>query len=237
MQPSRIIVFSIFIFCIFKSSMAQEIITTDEEKWYVPVNIGQHMDLNSIDEDILSKTQGRKRFQKETLFTQPFLKQIEGERDLWLEQNNEKYREHFKYNKLFQIDKEHSVTVDIHGFSRTNIRLYVSFIYGHSRWHHYDILLKAFLIERDNYIDGVFKLKEQELRYSFTYNGVGHGTTSRGLEEKLGNDYVEYMGQSPQYRNIYYELHDIEVIIQDGIVKYLCTGRPDWMDSNMIQKQ
>lgn len=211
--------------------------TVDEEKWYAPINIGQHMDLNNIDEEILSKTQGRKIFQRETLFTQPFLKHIEGVRDHWLEQNNEKYRGQFNDHKLFQLDKAHAVTVDIHGFSKTNIRLYVSFIYGHSLWHHYDILLKAFLIERDDYIDGVFKLKELESRYSYTFKGARHGSTSTELEEKLGNNYFEYMGQSPQYRNIYYEQHDIEVVIQDDVVKYLCKGRPGWMNSNMIRKR
>ncbi len=211
--------------------------SVNEDKWYVPVNIGQHMDLNNIDEEILSKTQGRKMFQKETLFTQPFLKQIEGVRDHWLEQNNEKYREKFNDHKVFQLDKAHAVTVDIHGFSKTNVRFYVSFIYGHSRWHHYSILLKVFLIERDDYIDGVFSLRELESQYSFTFNGVGHGTTRKELEEILGSDYLEYRGQSPQYRNIYYQQHDIEVVLQDDLVKYLCKGRPGWMDSNIIQKR
>jgi len=47
----------------------------------------------------------------------------------------------------------------------------------------------------------------------------------------------EYMGQSPQYRNIYYEKEDIEIIIQDFIVKYIQKGKPGWMDTPMKYKK
>ncbi len=210
--------------------------SVNKEKWYIPVNIGQHIDRDNIHEEILSKTQGRTIFQTETLFTQSFRKQIEGERDLWLKKNNETYKARFKDHKRFQPDKTHEVSVDVHEFSKKNVRLDVSFVYGYSRWHQYHILLRAFRIERDDHIDAVFRLKELESRYTFTFKGVGHGTTSTELEKILGNNYFEYRGQSPQFRNIYYRQHDIEVVIQDDLVKYLCKGRPGWMDSNSIQE-
>ena len=77
------------------------------------------------------------------------------------------------------------------------VDIYIKFIYGHSRWHHFYILLKNFIVERDDYIDDIFDLDELEKLYSFTFKGVGHGTTAMEMGEILGSDYYEYMGQSP----------------------------------------
>ncbi|TSA25492.1 MAG: WG repeat-containing protein [Bacteroidetes bacterium] len=40
------------------------------------------------------------------------------------------------------------------------------------------------------------------------------------------------MGQSPQYRDLWYPDHNLEVVIQDGTVKYLQQGKPGWVDQS-----
>jgi hypothetical protein len=57
------------------------------------------------------------------------------------------------------------------------------------------------------------------------------------VEALLGGDYYEYAGQSPQYRNIYYEEYNLEIIIQNERVKYIQKGKPGWMDSEMKFKR
>ena len=48
-----------------------------EEKWYTPVDIGEHVDLNDIGEEKLNKTQVKEIFQRETIFKEEALKKYE----------------------------------------------------------------------------------------------------------------------------------------------------------------
>ena len=177
-------------------------------------------------------------FHGETVFQKEALNKYERLRDKWLENNGVDYQNQFKNDKVFFLDREnHPISANIHKFSKTKAKIYIQFIFGHSRWHHYYIILEDFIVERDPYIDEVFNLKELEKKYSYSFNGVAYGTTVQELEEILGRDYYEYMGQSPQYRNIYYEKYDLEIIIQDWIVKYIEKGKPTWMDTEMKFKK
>ena len=209
-----------------------------EKKWYTPVDIGQHIDSNGETEEKLSKAQVKEIFQKETIFRKESLKKYEKLRDKWIKNNGEEYINKFKNNKVFYLDrKNHPISANIYEFSKSKAKIYIKFIYGHSRWHHYYIILGSFLVERDPYIDEVFNLKELENKYSYSFKGVTHGTSAKEIEEILGSDYYEYAGQSPQYQNIYYEKYNIEIIIQDWAVKYVKEGKPSWMDTEMKFKR
>ena len=205
-----------------------------EEKWYTPVDIGEHVDLNNIGEKRLNKGQIKEIFQKGTILKDEALKQYEKLRDIWLEKNGTEYQNKFKDNKIFYLDRRnHPISADIYQFSESRAKIYIRFIYGHSRWHHYYIVLANLIVKRNRYIDEVFNLNELEKKYSYSFKGVIHGSTAQEVEKTLGRDYYEYAGQSPQYRNIYYEKHDLEIIIQDWRVKYIQKGKPNWMNTEM----
>ena len=228
---NKLILFTIGLLLMSQQSIA-------EEKWYTPVDIGQHIDSNEVIEEKLSKAQVKEIFQKETIFKIEALEKYEKLRDQWLETNREEYSNKFKNNKVFHLDKrDHPISANIYEFSKSKAKIYIKFIYGHSRWHHYYIILENFLVERNPYIDEVFNLNELEKIYSYSFKGVTHGTSANEVEEILGNDYYEYPGQSPQYRNVYYEKYNIEIIIQDWAVKYMQKGKPSWMDTEMNFKR
>ena len=71
-----------------------------EEKWYTPVDIGEHVDLNNIGEKRLNKGQIKEIFQKGTILKDEALKQYEKLRDIWLEKNGTEYQNKFKDNKI-----------------------------------------------------------------------------------------------------------------------------------------
>ena len=200
------------------------------EKWYSPVDIGQHVDSSAVAEEKLSKAQIKEIFQKGTIFRKEALKRYEKIKDNWLEDNRAEYLNKFKNDKIFSLDRrDHPISASIYQFSKSKAKIYIQFIFGHSRWHHYYIALGNFTAERDSYLDEVFDLDKLEKKYSYSFKGVAHGISAEEVEKILGRNYFEYAGQSPQYRNIYYEQYDIEIIIQDWRVKYIQHGKPNWM--------
>jgi hypothetical protein len=160
-----------------------------QENWYVPVDIGQHIDIGDTKEEIIPD-----------------------------------------FENYFDID------LIVKEFSARRARIFVVITLGHSRWHHYYFLLKNFIIDRNNEIDHIFKLNKLQETYTATYQTIGHGSSYEQVENILGNEYFEYTGQSPQLRNIYYEDHNLEVVIQDFHVKYITKNRPGWMNSDMYEK-
>ncbi len=206
-----------------------------QEKWYTPADIGMHIDENNIVQEKLRTKTVKGKFEHKLNLTDDFLSETEKERDKWLAANKQ-YNNKFKENRLFNLYKEHNISLRIKQFTKSQVRLFVIFKYGYSRWHHYYILLKDYIIQRDEQVDKIFELKEQEELYSFSFKGVEHGMNFPETINKLGNKFSEYAGQSPQYRNIYYKEYNIEIIIQDGTVKYLRKGKPGWMGSNLKYK-
>jgi len=205
-----------------------------EEKWYAPVDIGQHLDLNGMAEEKLSKAEVKEIFRIETFLKEEALKKYEHAKSEWFKGRGADYFGKFKNHKIFNLDKEdHPISANVYEFSQSKAKIYIKFIYGCSRWHHYYIVLGNYLVERDPYIDEVFGLKDLEKKYAYSFKGIAHGMPLKAAEEILGSDYDEYAGQSPQYRNIYYERHNIEIVIQDGTVKYLQKGKPAWMTTEM----
>lgn len=205
-----------------------------EEKWYKPVDIGQHIDQNNVKEEQINKSQIKKIFKKGTLFQEDARRMYVNLKREWFTINGADYIKKYKDDKIFYLDNnDHPITANVYMFSKSKAKIHIKFIYGHSRWHHYYIVLGNFLLERDSYIDDVFNLNVLEKKYSYSFKGISHGSSVEEIEDILGRGYYEYAGQSPQYRNIYYEKYNIEIIIQDWVVKYVQEGKPDWMKSEM----
>lgn len=225
----------LIIFILGITLMSQESIT--EEKWYIPVDIGQHIDINYAKEEQLNKDQVREIFIKDKIFQQKALHKFVNLKDKWFKNNGTEYIKKFENNKIFYLNRNnHPISANVYRFSKSKAKIYIQFIYGHSRWHHYHIVLKNYIIDRDSYINEIFNLIELEKKYSFVFKGVGYGTSLDKALEILGNKYYEYAGPSPQFQNIYYEEYNIELVIQDWIVKYLQQGRPGWMNTEMKHK-
>jgi hypothetical protein len=101
---------------------------------------------------------------------------------------------------------------------------------GVSRWHHFYDLIAWYLVDRSPSIDKAFFLTQQEAEYRVRYLGFGHGDPFADLAGKLGPDFVEYPGQSPSFRELYYPAHNLSVTIQDGIIKMLKHEKPGWAE-------
>ncbi len=225
MTQNKLMLFTIALLLISQRTHA-------DEQWYTPVDIGQYLDTNAAPTAIeLTETAFQTIMQADGSLQEDALRKYRSLRDDWLATHGEEYIKKFDYNKAFLLDS--SLSGNLYQFSNLEAKFYITFTYGHSRWHHYYIALANFLVERTPYIDTVFNLPALEQRYSYSFEGLTHGTTIETMEKILGTDYQEYAGQSPQYRKIYYEQYDIEIIIQAQVVKFVQQGKPGWMDSDM----
>jgi len=117
----------------------------------------------------------------------------------------------------------------VHELSSRRVRVFVLHKTGVSRWHHFFRLLDALLVERSPAVDRAFGLPALEGLLGTTYRGVGHGTTFEAAVRLLGDSFDEYLGQSPDFRNIYYPQHNLELVVQAGRVMILHRRRPGWM--------
>jgi hypothetical protein len=203
------------------------------EQWFFLEDIGQHLDSRGVTLVPLSRQQAKELFKKETGLQEKALHQYEKIRDQRLKDFSKTYRHQFQNDKTFHIDKNNLVSASVYAFSKSKAKIHIKFVYGHSRWHHFYIALADFITERDPFLDGVFGLNELEKQYAFSFKGVCHGMPFAEVEEKLGKEFFNYAGQSPQYQNIYYEQYNLEIIIQDWKVKCLRKGKPGWMDTAM----
>ena len=120
-----------------------------QEKWYKPVDIGQHIYIDSslVKEEKLSKAEANKIFGKDTISSKEFFVKMNALRDSWLKLYEERYKQKFYTAKYFNKEKDFRVTYQISKFSNSQAKIYVIFTYGHYMWHHYHVLLKEFLIE------------------------------------------------------------------------------------------
>lgn len=202
--------------------------TAAAERWYHPVDIGMHV--SPADKEttplppqealaLFSADGGDPRFSP--LGQQKFLRLKEE----WI-------RKKFKtYPPAMPEDPAHHPADGapaplVRAFSKDRVVIGVVFQTGFSRWHHYYELIASYLIPRTKEIDALFGLVELEKQYRLEYKGVRHGMPfGEAIEKILGPYDCEYAGQSPQFRNIYYLKHDLEIVVQDGTIKYLKRGR------------
>ncbi len=203
-----------------------------QEKIYHPVDIGQHFDQNGVQEETLSRVEEIFYLDKDNRsgINPEALQSLIELRDSWMKENREEYLNKFAPDPAFCVDEESTVDVVIKEFSHDKVRILIVFTIGHSRWHHYHLLLKDCLIDRTDKVDQMFRLKQLEDRYGAAFNGVGHGASFHDLLRSFGLNFQEYVGQSMQYRTLYYPDQNLEVVLQDGIVKYLVEEKPAWVE-------
>lgn len=123
--------------------------------------------------------------------------------------------------------------VFVRGFSEHEVRVWVLWATGGSRWHHYFDLVADLRVPRSADIDRRFGLEGLEAMYTLEACGVRHGMRVDEVIAALPGELLEYPGQSLQLRRIYAIECDLELVIQDSILKYLVRGDPGWLDGAM----
>ncbi|MBE0648903.1 MAG: WG repeat-containing protein, partial [Bacteroidales bacterium] len=218
---------------IIASWMGLSVSVMSKAQTFYPADIGQHIDANGIPTESLSDVEQSFFLDKDRRgqINPELLVELHATRDHWMEQEREGYLTRmFATDPLFNVDVEAPIDVIVREFSPDGIRVHILFTIGHSRWHHYYILLKDYQMARNETVDQIFQVKQLEEVYAETCQGIGHGSSFPDLLRALGLNYTEYMGQSHQYRNLWFPDHQVEVIIQDGYVKYLQYAKPGWVD-------
>lgn len=213
--------------------MSLSLSVMSQEKIYRPVDIGQHIDPNGVGTEFLPDVSSlffadkddRGKIVQEVYLT------LLAERNTWMASHRQEYLDrYFSNDPLFQADQEAPIEIMVKEFSKDMVRVAIVFTIGHSRWHQYVLVLRDYLIDRNKTVDRIFRLKQMEERYAATFMDIGHGSTFAAVLRAFGLNYREYAGQSPQYRELWFPGHDLEVVIQDGLVKYLHKGKPAWVD-------
>lgn len=203
-----------------------------QEKVYAPVNIGQHVDRNGISEEILPRAEEVFYMDKDQRgkISDEQYRHLLDQRDKWLRVQRENYLERFVSDPYFEADTDTPIETVVEEFSKDSVRISIVFAIGHSRWHHYYILLKDYLTGRNEMVDQIFRLRRLEEVYGATFQGISYGTTYADMVKTLGIDYKENIGQSLQFRELWYPAYDLEVVMQDDIVKYVQHLKPAWVD-------
>jgi hypothetical protein len=129
---------------------------------------------------------------------------------------------------------------DVAQFSKDKVIISILYPLGAHRWHHYFETIATYEIKRTPVIDEMFDLRELEKKFSYTYKGVGYGTSAgytsaagglnNKLTEILGQPDAEYPGQSPSLRQLYYRQHNLYVEIHEGVVYFVEHRKPDWIE-------
>ncbi|MCB9654072.1 MAG: hypothetical protein H6729_08095 [Deltaproteobacteria bacterium] len=121
--------------------------------------------------------------------------------------------------------------VFIRGFSKKHVRVFVLWATGTNRWHHLYDLVADLQVERTDDIDRRLGIASLEAQYGLEACGVRHGMRANDAIEVLKGALLEYPGQSRQFRRLYAPDCDLEIVIQDSVVKYLTRGDPGWLDA------
>jgi len=208
-----------------------------EQNWYKPVNLGHHY-LNFIAEEKISPENVARYFnaKEENNLTPAFEQELNILVEEWKKNDDENISPEFRNDSYFVPNREYKLEYSVDAFSDDSINVRFFFEYGTSRWHHYNALLQNLIIPRSSIVDSILEMQYFENLYTKRYKGIGYGSSESEMEAALGNEYFEYLGQSLHLRNVYYHIDDVEVCLQDGIVKYVIEGRPAWMDSDNIKK-
>ncbi len=208
-----------------------------EQKWYKPVNLGCHY-LNFIAEENISSEDVARYFHSkgDHILTPMFEQELNSLVEEWRKHDDGSISPEFQNDPYFIPNNEYLVEYAIGGFSEDSVNVMFFFRYGASRWHHYNALLKNLIIPRSSVVDSIFNMIYYDDLYTTSYKGIGYGSSESNMETALGTGYYEYIGQSIQLKNVFYKQENMEICLQDGIVKYVKEGRPSWMESENIQK-
>ncbi|MBN1198218.1 MAG: WG repeat-containing protein [Bacteroidales bacterium] len=203
-----------------------------QDKVYTIADIGQHIDRAGVSEEILRNVEEIFFLDKDSRgkINDEANQLLLSQRDAWMEEHWNEYIEKLSFHPQFLADAEAPLDVLVQEFSNNTVRVSIVFSLGHSRWHQYSILLKDYSISRNETVDRIFRLKHLEEVYTATYKDIGNGSSFTDVLRTLGINYVEYAGQTPQYRNLFFPDHNLEVVLQDNQVKFIQQGRPAWAD-------
>ncbi len=208
-----------------------------EQEWYEPVNIGYYY-LNFLPEERIQTKDLEYYFaiDQDDIINLDLKKDLQVAVDEWKKHDDGNISPEFQNDPYFVLNSDYKIDYKIDGFSADRVNISFFFEYGASRWHHYLVRIKNLVLPRTTRIDSLFALDELEAMYTIQIRGIGYNSTFEEMEKNLGKEYFEYIGQSLQLRNIYYPGLDVEVCVQDEMVKYIKEGRPGWMDSNNVIK-
>jgi len=209
-----------------------------QNSWYKTVNIGQHFNLNYVEEETVPEEQILNFFtgEKDHIFHPDFMAELEEAAGKWEIIGEGNIPPDFRNDPFYVPEKEVKIEYSVAKFSGSKVNLLVFFRFGSSRWHSYNGLLKNLILPRTAFIDSLLNMEHYDNLYKKRFRGIGHGISASEMETELGRDYFEYLGQSLQLRNIYYGKHNLEIYIQDVTVMYIKEGRPNWMDSDSVVK-
>ncbi len=191
------------------------------EHWYRPVDIGEHVDVGGVRPEVVPPTQVLNWF-TERRFTPEGEKHFGGIAATLPDPPPAAHAHDPAYRRVATP----TLGAKVREFSERRARVWVLRSTGTSRWHHFFTLVSELVVDRTAGVDAVLGLSELEAQYSASFAGVRHGMKFSELP-RLG-PCRDYQGQSPDFRNVYCEEHDIEIVVQDGIVKYVHRGRPSW---------
>ena len=201
-----------------------------QEAVYEPISVGRHIDPNQVQQQRLEDVEdvffvdkdGRGNLRNELKIA------LELERDQWLEQNRESFLDQFASDPLFQVEQEFPLEVILTSFSRNQIVFQIAFSMGYSRWHHYLILLRDYILQRNATTDKIFRIRQLEEVYAYQYQGVQYVMPFEEVIKNLGSGFLEKIHQPLHYRTLYYPEYNLEVVLQDEQVKYLNPVKPAW---------
>ena len=181
--------------------------TNAQEKWYKPINIGQH-NLNFVAEKKVDPEEIRNYFQDDAdnIYSELLDSELSKLMNEWEKDDAINPSRDFKNDPYFNLIKDRKLEYAIAGFSDKKVNVLFFFTYGFSRWHRYNAILENLILPRNEMVDSILNMKYFDDLYKTEYKEVRHGTTMVEAEEILGDDYYEYLGQSMQLRNIYYQI-------------------------------
>ncbi len=122
-----------------------------QEKWYKPVDIGQHIYTNEIKQEETDHFEENFEMDIDSRYKllHGIKEKFNTERDNWLDVNKDKYIENFRDKPNFRISHDYPLELIVKEFSKDYVRIFVIFKFGYSRWHHYYVLLKDYLVKRN----------------------------------------------------------------------------------------
>ncbi len=209
-----------------------------QDKWYHLVNIGQHFSQNHIVEKEveMQDVENYLQYNADNIFNVHFKTKLSRIMNEWIKDDTITPARDFQNDPYFKLITDRKLEYTIAGFTDDKVNIYFYFTFGSSRWHHYNALLENLILPRNEMVDSILNMKYYDDLYKTEYKGIKHGSSIMIVEQILGDDYYEYLGQSMQLRNIYFKNYNTEFCIQDGIVKYISSGIPSWMDSDLVRK-
>ena len=142
----------------------------------------------------------------------------------------------FKPTKSLPL-KDSRCFAEVSKFNKKEVHIKVLKPLGNWRWHHNFQCLAIYKMKRSKAIDEIFSIDKLYQKFSFVYQGIGHGMpgpvirgNNNSIVNLLGEPTFGYPSQSPSLGRYYYEKHDLHIVTHEFIVYYVEMGKPDWVE-------